>query len=123
MESSAAGGANEEGGWGWLVEDDSNALGTGIALFALGRMGVKAAQPYVDLHRCRVFALGRMGVKAEDKSVQDAVDFLTNSQSNEGSWAVKGTKQAAGNRVTETASYWGTCWVVIGLMEILNNEP
>jgi len=86
---------NEDGGWGWLTEDNSDALGTGIALFALARDGVQY----------------------KDVAIQEAVAFLGASQQKDGSWKVNGTKKAYRDDVTETASYWGTCWVVIGLLE------
>ena len=37
----------------------------------------------------------------------------------DGSWAVKGTKKDKAKKVEPTATYWGTCWAVIGLAETL----
>ena len=85
----------DDGGWGWLTKDTSDALGTGIALYALARDGITKDHP----------------------SVQNAIKFLASSQQDSGSWKVHGTKRNARDRVTETASYWGTCWAVIGLVE------
>ncbi len=90
----------EDGGWGWLTKDDSDALATGIALFALARDGVEP----------------------DDPSVKKAVSFLADTQKPDGSWAVKGTKEAYRNDVTDTASYWGNCWAVIGLLEFDRKE-
>ncbi len=86
---------HDDGGWGWLVEDDSDALGTGIALYALGRDGLSREHP----------------------AVQRAARFLSKTQQPDGSWPVHGTKQGYRDQVTETASYWGACWTVIGLLE------
>lgn len=82
-----------DGGWGWLCKDDSDALGTGLAIFALS--SEKAAQ--------RLTAIAK------------AQQFLVGSQGADGSWAVHGTKENAKDRVVPTATYWGTCWAVIGL--------
>ena len=87
---------NEDGGWGWLLKDQSDALGTGIALYALAHEGVAI----------------------DDSVIEHAVEFLGSTQQEDGSWKVNGTKTNARDRVTETASYWGTCWSVIGLLEI-----
>lgn len=85
-----------DGGWGWLTEDPSDALATGLNLFALARAG------------------------AEDREMlRRAVDFLLNSQAADGTWSVKGTKAKGRGRVQETATYWGTTWAVIGLCELL----
>lgn len=86
---------NSDGGWGWLVDEDSDALGTGIALYAL------AYQP--------------AAVVAESRG--QAVEFLRTTQLADGTWDVKGTKKSGRNEVVETASYWGTCWAVIGLLQ------
>jgi Tol biopolymer transport system component len=47
--------------------------------------------------------------------------FLAKSQSEDGSWAVRGTKQNAKDRVEATSTFWGTCWAVIGLCASLDN--
>ena len=87
---------NEDGGWGWLTNEKSDALGTGIA----------------------VYALAKDGIGQKHKAAKRAIGFLNASQQGDGSWKVHGTKMNARNRVTETASYWGTCWAVIGLLEL-----
>lgn len=86
---------HEDGGWSWLINEKSDALATGIVLYALARDGVPL----------------------EDPVVTKAVEFLARTQRENGSWAVNGTKTKSRNRVTETASYWGTCWAVIGVLE------
>ena len=89
-----------DGGWGWRVEDDSDALGTGMALYALSEAGVPA----------------------DHETIRRAVRFLTGSQNDDGSWTVRSTKEKKQTKPAETASYWGTCWAVIGLLTTLD-EP
>jgi len=86
---------HEDGGWGWLVEEKSDALGTGIALYALARDGAVAA----------------------DAEVLRAISFLEKTQDEDGSWPVHGTKKNGADDVTDTAIYWGACWAVIALSE------
>jgi antitoxin (DNA-binding transcriptional repressor) of toxin-antitoxin stability system len=86
-----------DGGWGWLVADESDAFGTGVALYALAHDGLAADHPAV--------AGGRR--------------FLVSAQQKVGSWPVKGTKKAKAKQIEPTATYWGTCWAVIGLAETL----
>ena len=47
-----------------------------------------------------------------------ATTFLVDTQQDDGSWAVPGTKKSTQKKATPTASYWGTAWAVIGLLEI-----
>jgi squalene-hopene/tetraprenyl-beta-curcumene cyclase len=88
---------HEDGGWGWLTSDGSDAFGTGVALYALTRDGL--------LPDHAAIARGR--------------HFLTQTQQQDGSWSVKGTKKGKADKVEPTATYWGTCWAVIGLLEAL----
>lgn len=90
----------EDGGWGWLTADESDALATGIALYALAHDGVSGQSPEVG----------------------KAIDFLAANQQENGSWPVHGTKKNGKNRVTETATYWGACWAVIGVLEFQRHE-
>lgn len=87
-----------DGGWGWLCDEDSDALGTGIALFALGGESSPATHP----------------------AVANARQFLLGKQSAEGSWPVRGTKQNRKDHVEPTSTFWGTCWAVIGLCATLD---
>lgn len=87
----------EDGGWGWLTTDDSDAFGTGISLYALSQSGIDRDVPEVRL----------------------AVQFLKQSQGDNGSWPVRSTKARNQQKVTPTATYWGTAWAVIGLSELL----
>jgi len=88
---------HEDGGWGWLCDAESDAFGTGLALYALARDGWAVDNPAI--------ARGRQ--------------FLVSSQQADGSWLVKGTKKNKSQQVEPTAIYWGTCWAVIGLAETL----
>ena len=84
-----------DGGWGWLLDEESDALATGIVLYTLGRRGLSG----------------------DDPSVAQAQQFLLRTQAEDGSWPVRGTKKAKKDSVEETSTYWGTCWAVIGLLE------
>lgn len=86
-----------DGGWGWMIADDSDALGTGLALYAL------------------VVA----GVDRNDPAVKGAQQFLVSTQRDDGSWPVRGTKEKKKASVQETVVYWGTTWAVMGLVESL----
>jgi squalene-hopene/tetraprenyl-beta-curcumene cyclase len=87
----------DDGGWGWLCPDESDAFGTGVALYALARDGLAAGNPAIERGRA----------------------FLLKTQRPDGSWPVNGTKKEKAKRVEPTATYWGTCWAVIGLAETL----
>lgn len=87
------------GSWGWLKSDPGDALATGMALYALVRSTEVTTQ--------------------RDKAVQSAIRFLVNTQRDNGSWAVKGTKEKKKTKVEETAVYWGTTWAAIALLETL----
>lgn len=86
---------NADGGWGWLINEESDALGTGIALYSL------AGHSSTDADKARI----------------QAIEFLQTSQLPDGGWDVRGTKKSGRDDVVETASYWGTCWAVIGLLQ------
>lgn len=88
---------NADGGWGWLVGEPSDAFGTGLALYALGRSGSSAREP----------ALGK------------AIEFLKSSQAPDGSWAVPSTRAKDNKKVRETSTYWGTAWAALGILETL----
>lgn len=90
-----------DGGWGWLVGDPSDALGTGMAMYALARAGVDRGDP----------------------AIKNAQQFLISTQRDDGSWRVQGTKANKKDRVEETAVYWGTTWAALGLMATLPDQP
>ena len=86
-----------DGGWGWIAGEESDALGTGLALYALLRANV-----------------GR-----EDAAIQRGQAFLISTQREDGSWPVRGTKTAKKKNIEETAVYWGTAWAALALIESL----
>lgn len=86
-----------DGGWGWLTADPSDALATGQA----------------------VYALSIADVKPDDDSITKAVQFLSSTQQENGSWQVKGTKQNKKDKVEETATYWGSAWATLALLKTL----
>lgn len=85
-----------DGGWGWLHEEPSDALGTGLALYALARTE-----------------------KAASETQSKAIEFLLSTQKPNGTWDVKGTKKNKRKRVEETATYWGTAWATQALVATL----
>jgi Prenyltransferase and squalene oxidase repeat len=88
---------HEDGGWGWLCDAESDAFGTGLALYALSRDGLST----------------------DHLAIVQGRQYLASSQRADGSWAVNGTKKGKAKQVEPTATYWGTCWAVIGLAEML----
>ena len=87
----------KDGGWGWLSDEPSDALATGMALYALTQ-----TRPTDDSDR---------------DAIANAKVFLTKTQRPDGSWAVPGTKKTTRKKPTPTSNYWGTAWAVIGLLQ------
>ncbi|NNE00500.1 MAG: terpene cyclase/mutase family protein [Pirellulaceae bacterium] len=87
---------NGDGGWGWIVGEASDALGTGLALYALKRCD---------------------DMPAITTASKRATKFLISTQKDDGSWTVNGTKRATKAKPTPTANYWGTAWAVIALLQ------
>ena len=88
----------DDGGWGWLCAEESDALGTAYALYALARDGMRR----------------------DDVEVRRGLEFLGRTQNEDGSWSVHGPKSSGRDKVTDTASYWGTCWAVIATLEFID---
>jgi len=88
---------NEDGGWGWITGDASDALGTGLA----------------------IYALRQAGMPSDDPVIQSGLRFLLDSQQDDGSWPVRGTKEKKKDGIEETATYWGTAWATIAMLETL----
>jgi len=88
---------NDDGGWGWIAGESSDALATGLSLYAL----------------CQ------SGVATNDRAIQSARQFLVETQRDDGSWAVLGTKRTEKDSIEETSTYWGTAWATIGLLQTL----
>jgi len=90
---------HDDGGWGWLVKDESDALATGMA----------------------VYGLMSTGTTADDPAIRKAVALMCSTQNENGTWSVRGTKKNRKSKIAETATYWGTCWATIGLMATLTS--
>jgi squalene-hopene/tetraprenyl-beta-curcumene cyclase len=88
-----------DGGWGWICDEESDAFGTGLALYALGQTQLPNTNP----------------------AIVNARQFLARTQGTNGSWPVHGTKENKKKGVEATATFWGTCWAVIGLCETLGD--
>ena len=88
---------NADGGWGWLVGQESDALATGQVLYALREIKLDTSH----------------------KSALAAQAWLVKSQQANGTWKVKGTKANKKDKFEETAIYWGTAWAAIGLSRSL----
>ena len=96
---------NDDGGWGWKLDEPSDALGTGYALFALRTIG----QKLTDNQSQTLHQLEPLIAKAEE--------YLIKSQQPDGRWRVPGTKTSANGKHTATANDWGSAWAVIALIK------
>ena len=94
---------HDDGGWGWLLEDNSDALATGLVLFSLKSTEGDAIPDEAM-------------VTMQKHAVKQATKFLGDTQLANGSWKVPGTKQNSRNRSVPTSNYWGTAWAVVGLL-------
>jgi squalene-hopene/tetraprenyl-beta-curcumene cyclase len=88
---------HDDGGWGWLVEERSDALATGLAVYALALAGHERTDPVMAR----------------------ALAFLLRTQRADGTWSVKGTLERAREHEEETAVYWGTAWAALGMLRTL----
>ena len=95
----------EDGGWGWLSDDPSDALATGMALYAVEL----TAQSQQSDEAAEI-----------DEASGRAVRFLLSTQNENGSWNVPGTKKSTRDQPTPTSNYWGTAWAVIGMLETID---
>ena len=86
-----------DGGWGWLWADKSDAFGTGLSLYALSQVGVPDSHP----------------------AIPQAWRFLIETQTDNGSWIVHGTKTATKDKPHPFSSFWGTTWALLGLSHSL----
>ena len=78
---------------GWIADESSDALATGMSLYALGQTGPSSSP-----------------------EITKAREFLRGSQLESGRWDVPGTKTSAKGNSTPTSTYWGTAWAVVGLL-------
>ena len=88
----------DDGGWGWNLDEASNALATGMAFYALSK-----AKP----------------TKLNSNSIIKDRDFLVSTQNNNGSWRVNRTKINKRDAPIETSIYWGATWALLGLSETM----
>lgn len=86
-----------DGGWGWLLADKSDAFGTGVSLYALSQTGLAPSHP----------------------TVERAWRFLIETQTDNGSWIVNGTKTATKDKPHPFSGFWGTTWALLGLSHTL----
>ncbi|NNE90360.1 MAG: hypothetical protein HKN23_01830 [Verrucomicrobiales bacterium] len=85
---------NEDGGWSWIDGEPSSPTGTGQSLLALARTG---------------------SIEANQEAVGKAKAYLIQTQSEDGHWETKSTKNRA--KSTRISDFWGSAWAVIGLLE------
>ncbi len=81
---------NEDGGWAWLDGEESDAFGTGQALYALA-------------------------YENQPQAKERARAFLVETQLADGSWNVRTTLEHH-EGFLHTSCYWGTAWAVIALL-------
>jgi hypothetical protein len=86
-----------DGGWGWLRADKSDAFGTGVSVYALSQVGLPNSHP----------------------AIQKAWRFLIETQTDDGSWIVNGTKNGTKNKPHPFSSFWGSTWALLGLCHSL----
>ncbi len=91
---------HDDGGWGWLSNDPSDALATGMALYAMHSTDESSG---------------------DDLCTRRGIEFLASTQRPDGSWDVPGTKTSTQKKSTPTASYWGTAWAVIGMLAAIED--
>jgi rhodanese-related sulfurtransferase len=87
---------NVDGGWSWLNGEASDALATGLSLYAMS-----IVEPSKDL------------------VIRRANRFLLNTQQQDGSWIVPTTLTKSKNAGCGVPKYWGTAWATIGLLRTL----
>lgn len=85
---------NRDGGWGWRCDEESDAFGTGLALYALS---------HVESNPPRT-------------AIQRAQQFLIETQQPSGRWNVKSTLKRSRKIKKVHTSVWGSAWAIIGLV-------
>ncbi len=86
-----------DGGWGWLWADKSDAFGTGLSLYALSEVGVPSSH----------------------LAIEQGWKFLIETQTDNGSWVVNGTKTDTKDKPHPFSSFWGSTWALLGLSKSL----
>ena len=75
----------DDGGWEWILNQESDALATGMVLYALNQSGIDPKQ----------------------ERISKAVEFLTSSQNDDSLWYVKGPKKIVSKRPRPTEERHG----------------
>ena len=75
----------DDGGWEWILNQESDALATGMVLYALNQSGINPKQ----------------------ERISKAVEFLTSSQNDDSLWYVKGPKKIVSKRPRPTEERHG----------------
>ena len=106
---------NENGGWSWKPGEESNAMSTGQALWAL----------WIELKRDEIAARLDGGpterwktVLAEQAEVgRRGIDYLLATQGDDGWWRVASDLTSKRREASKdyVYDYWGTAWATIGL--------
>lgn len=84
---------NTDGGWGWTLDSDSDAIGTGQVLYGLAHGSRLESAP----------------------AVRRAQRFLAMTQQGDGSWLTPSTLEEKHGQPYVVSNDWGTAWAVIGL--------
>lgn len=92
---------NEDGGWGWIAGEESNALSTAQALYAL--------------------SLHPPSEPEDGLAIQRAADWLLDRQGEDGSWRVDSAlvSEAPSEAKQEIYQYWSSAWAAIALSRSL----
>ena len=90
---------HDDGGWGWLSDEASNAFSSGQTLYALRVVGLAADHPAVEM----------------------SIAYLLGTQRADGTWVVDSelTSDEPSPGKDYVYTYWGTAWAVIGLARTL----
>jgi squalene-hopene/tetraprenyl-beta-curcumene cyclase len=91
---------HDDGGWGWLCADPSDAFGTGLALYGLTRSGLRN----------------------DHAAIQRARAYLLRTQNKDGSWPTPSTLARHRARVLPTSQHWATAWATRALMSTMDSR-
>ena len=91
---------NDDGGWGWMAGEESNAMSTGQALYALA-----------------------VTANDEQDAQRAAIEYLLRTQRADGSWLTPSELISAepSHEKEEIYQYWGSAWASIGMSRALRN--
>ena len=66
-----------------------------------------------------VYALSQSGVPRSHPAIQKAWRFLIETQTDNGSWIVNGTKNSTKSKPHPFSGFWGSTWALLGLSHSL----